>query len=423
MNSELVCVNTFNKDIRGRVNLPLSKSISNRLLMLKAYTEDFTCSSEISDADDTQLLVSILNTIEKVSGESETVIDCDNAGTVLRFLLSFLAQRPGTWILTGSERMQKRPIAPLVDALSELGAKIIYLKEPGFPPLQIEGTTLDSASLSVDSSFSSQYVSSLLMLATVLPNGLTINLAGDVVSESYISMTIEMLRKSSVMVQYDTGRIVVQKPTIFSPIFRKEYDWSAAAFWYSVAALSQRADIVLNDIGTPESSCQGDAIVASLFRQFGVRTTIEKQDLLLLKRSFYPSIARLRLDLRSTPDLVLPVVVTIAGLGLGALITGVSHLEHKETDRIKALINELRALNVAIEYEKDMLVIHRSQISVHGPINTYNDHRMAMAFAPLALVVSNLKIRDPQVISKSYPQFWSNLIHLGIEVKKINERC
>ena len=423
MNGDLVRIRTFSADIQGRVTLPLSKSISNRLLMLKAYSDDFTCSVPLSDADDTQLLVRMLRIVYTTSGEGEIVIDCDNAGTVLRFLLSFLAQRPGVWILTGSEQMQKRPVGPLVEALHELGANITYLKEPGFPPLKIIGTNLTSGSLSVDSSFSSQYVSSLLMLAMVLPNGLSINLAGEVVSESYITMTIEMMRKSRIDVHYSLDRIVVQKPMGIYPVFIKEYDWSAAAFWFSVAALSQRADIVLNDMGTPESSCQGDAIVASIFSQFGVRTTMEKQNLLLSKRDFNPSLTWIRFNMQSTPDIVLPVVVTIAGLGLGALITGISHLEHKETNRIKALLNELRALNITIEYSNDTLVIHRSQMHVLRPVNTYNDHRMAMAFAPLALVVSNLKIRNPEVISKSYPQFWSNLAQLGFDVKKINEGC
>lgn len=423
MNGDLVRVSAFSKDIKGKVTMPLSKSISNRLLMLKAYADDFTCSVPVSDADDTRLLVQLLGIIHSGSGDSERVLDCDNAGTVLRFLLSFLAQRPGVWVLTGSERMQQRPVGPLVEALQELGANITYLKEPGFPPLKIIGTTLSSGSLSVDSSFSSQFVSSLLMLATVLPNGLIIKLAGEVVSESYITMTVEMMRNSGIDVQYGSDSIVVQKPAVVNPVFTQEYDWSAAAFWYSVAALSRRANIVLNDIGAPESSCQGDATVASIFRQFGVRTTMEKHDVVLLKGIFNPTLNRIRLNMLSTPDLVLPVAITVAGLGLGALITGISHLEHKETNRIKVLINELRALNITVEYSNDTLVIHRSQMRVLRPVNTYNDHRMAMAFAPLALVVSNLKIRNPEVISKSYPQFWSNLIQLGFEVKKMNQTC
>lgn len=404
------------RSIKGDVILPESKSMMNRILMLKAYNGELLHEKDDNDAGDTALLKKHLATIASANPDEQMNLNCENAGTVLRFLLAFLAQREGEWILSGSVRMLERPIEPLVTALKELDADIEYLEKQGFPPLKIKGKKLSSADVTVDTSVSSQFISSLLMLAPVIENGLTLRRTGANVSASYTDMTIGLLQRASIKIKKEDDTITVQHGLLNPDELKAEADWSSAAFWYTLVALSQRGKLLIRGLGDPEDSIQGDAIVADIFRSIGVSTNVTDEGLLIHKHFHVPALTRIRLNMKSTPDLVLPVVTALSGLGYGALISGIEHIQFKESDRIRALITELRALNGYIDYSDNMLVIHPSDIRVLRPVNTYNDHRMAMAFAPLAMVSRTIEIRDPQVVNKSYPQFWAMFEKLGFEM-------
>ncbi|PID94020.1 MAG: 3-phosphoshikimate 1-carboxyvinyltransferase [Bacteroidetes bacterium] len=403
--------------IKGEVSLPVSKSISNRILMLKAYSGDLSHEVTEKDVGDTLLLKKLLLEIAQAPREERVVLNCLNAGTVLRFLLAFVAQREGEWILTGSERMCERPIEPLVKALRVLGAEIFYEGREGFPPLRVVGKPLSSQVVEVDTSISSQFVSSLLLLSTVIPGGLSLKLTGEKVSTSYMRMTMKLLQKASMRVVEDDGVIRVSPGKLRTEALTPEADWSSAAFWFALVALSQRGKILIKGVGEPEDSLQGDAVVADIFRSIGVAFHVTPEGVLIQKPYQVPALSRVRLNMKSTPDLTLPVVTALSGLGYGALISGIHHLQFKESDRIKALVTELRALNVAIDYVDRMLVVHPSSVRAFRPVNTYDDHRMAMAFAPLSLVLGTLDVRDPQVVEKSYPHFWEMLKGLGFGLR------
>jgi 3-phosphoshikimate 1-carboxyvinyltransferase len=300
--------------------------------------------------------------------------------------------------------------------LNSLGADIEYLEKEGFPPLRVNGKTLSSGEVSVDTSISSQFVSALLLLAPFLNSGLSINKTGENVSGSYTAMTISLLKSAGISVSAEGDVIQVLRGKIDISALEPECDWSSASFWYTVVALSHHGTITLKGLTPPEDSVQGDSSAASIFRSLGVSTNVTDDGLIIRKSFNVPAITRIRLDMRSTPDLVLPVVTAIAGLGYGALISGIDHLRYKESDRIRALISELRALNAYIDYAEKMLVVHPSDIRYLRPVNTYNDHRMAMAFAPLALISRTLEVRNPGVVKKSYPEFWSMMEKLGFEM-------
>jgi len=418
--NEIIRIRAPWKTIDGSVSLPISKSMANRIIMLKAYSGELNHPPDDRDSGDTTLLKRNLQKIAQQNDEGEPVrVDCGNAGTVFRFLLPFLAKRKGTWILTGEQRMLERPVGPLVSALNSLGADIEYLEENGYPPLRVNGKTLSSGEVKVDTSISSQFVSALLLLAPFLESGLSIKKTGENVSGSYTSMTTSLLRSAGISVSVDGDITRVFPGIINTTMLKPEYDWSSASFWYTVVALSHHGTITLRGLTPPESSIQGDSSVAGIFRSLGVFTNNTDDGLVIRKSFSVPTITRIRLNMRSTPDLVLPVVTAIAGLGYGALISGIDHLRYKESDRIRALITELRALNAYIDYAEKMLVVHPSDIRYLRPVNTYNDHRMAMAFAPLALISRTLEVRDPGVVMKSYPEFWSMMEELGFEMIRI----
>ena len=403
--------------ISGEVSLPVSKSLYNRIIMLNAYCGELDNDVDMADSGDTALLKRLLGVIKENKDSEQVILDCENAGTVCRFLMSFLAARNGHWFLTGSSRMKERPVEPLVSALRLLGADISYCEKEGFLPVRIRGTKLQSATLKVDTSVSSQFVSSLLMLAPTLEKGLIIEMQGDCVSESYVSMTLSMLKNAGIKVALKDNVIHVSGGSPDVVDLQKEPDWSGAAFWYCLVALSARGDIFLKGLNNPSVSLQGDSIVADLFRSLGVSSEVMSDGVRIRKRFHVPGITRLRFNLQSTPDLVLPIATAVSGLGYGALISGISHLQYKESDRIRALITELRALNINVDYIDKILAIHPSTVTVFRPVNTYNDHRMAMAFAPLVMPSRTLDIRNPEVVSKSYPQFWDMLKQMGFELQ------
>ncbi|MBV6484911.1 MAG: 3-phosphoshikimate 1-carboxyvinyltransferase [Flavobacteriales bacterium] len=404
------------KVVRGEITLPSSKSISNRALIIKALSGLPFEIENLSTAEDTQVLQRLL------TDKNRTIFDVGQAGTAMRFLTAYLAIQQGEFILIGSERMQQRPIKVLVDVLRTFGADITYLKNEGFPPLKIIGKPLLGGEITMDGSISSQYVSALMMIAPYLKNGLKINFAGQVASKPYLDMTAEMMKSPTLTLPEGEG--------IFSPFggdkrggFVVEPDWSAASYWYSVVALAKDAEITL--LGLKKKSLQGDSVVAEIFEKFGVKTDFIENGIRLTKSSdFGLRTSDFQLNFTNCPDLAQTVAVTSAALNVPSKLTGLSTLRIKETDRIAALQIELTRLGFNVEVDGDDLIVNRhsgkiqqlnhwSSISVH----TYDDHRMAMAFAPLSLL-SPITIENPGVVVKSYPNFWEDLRSVGVELKE-----
>ena len=399
MNNKLL-----NKEIalKHSVQLPTSKSISNRLLVLQYLMKHSFDIIDLSEADDTQIL-------KKITAKNFhcSLVDVKNAGTCFRFLTALFASQPGEVILTGSEDMKNRPIKELVAGLRELGAEINYLEKEGYPPLRIEGKKLKGDSVKINASISSQYVSALLLIAPFLENGLTVIQEGEIKSQSYTKMTISLLRKVGVEVKEEKNRIIVSQfsGTYNSPI-TVEKDWSSVSYWYEyIALLPLHSKLQLN--GVKNYSIQGDSIIKNLFEKLGIKTLEGSTGIEIVKikqvKDFY-----FEYDFSSIPDMVQTFVVTLVGLGLNGKFTGISHLIYKETNRIESLKTELVKLN----YELNLIDNDSFEIKKKGDlpkkvfINTYKDHRMAMAFAPLVAVIEEVEIENPEVVVKSYPGFW-----------------
>ena len=401
-------------------HLPASKSISNRALLIAAlvrYMSGRTSAVEeglenLSDCDDTRAMKHAL-------ASSAETIDIGAAGTAMRFMTAYLAVVPGRHILTGSERMQHRPIGVLVEALRQLGACIDYVGEEGFPPLRIAGGGLRGGHLSVAGNVSSQYVSALLMIGPVLEQGLTLSLQGHIVSRPYIEMTVALMHAFGASARWLNGETIRVEPGGYRATnYRVENDWSAASYWYEMVALTddEGAEVLLP--GLCKESLQGDSAVGEMFRPLGVRTEYvrdaEGREAVRLTRG--PHLAtRLYLDFRNCPDLAQTFVVTCAMRGIPFRFTGLQSLKIKETDRIHALRVELHKLGCDISEEGEgILVWHGERCpNAESAIDTYEDHRMAMAFAPAALTRGVLHINNPEVVGKSYPGFWTDMAAAG----------
>lgn len=405
--------------LSGKIRLPASKSVSNRLLIIRALTPELVALGNLSEAEDTTVMNALLEKSKQQTGGEETY-DCGPAGTTMRFLTAYFATQPGVRILTGSERMKKRPIKILVDALRTLGAKIDYLGEEGFAPLRVEGGPLRGGEVEIDGSVSSQFVSALLMIAPVLHNGLVIRFRGEVTSRPYINMTMQIMEKFSVYpIWQEDGISVSSQPYCAScediTGIEAEPDWSAASYWYAMVALADKADILLE--GLRSESLQGDRVTAHLFEFYGVHTEFTDEGA-QLKKLPLPS-KSFAFDFDDTPDIVQTFAVTAAGLRVPSLFRGVSTLKIKETDRIAALISELSKINVqSSEPEPDNFEVtgFPDQFPEEVTFDSYEDHRMAMALAPLALVTKQITIRHPEVVRKSYPKFWEQLKAVGFTV-------
>lgn len=408
--------------VQGKITLSGSKSISNRALLIRALSKDFFNIHNLSDSDDTV-------TLENLLLSNSDVLDAHHAGTTFRFLTAYLATKNGTQILTGSERMQQRPIKALVDALNYLGANITYVNNEGFPPLKISTPKSEWHNhISLPSNISSQYVTALLLIAPTLPKGLTIELEGVIVSKPYIEMTIGMMAffGINVFTDWENQIISITHQSYQSRDYFVEADWSAASYYYIIAGLSESADLVLH--GLLEDSLQGDAAIVNITRKLGIKTVFENRSVRIIKEksSIVPEI--FEYDFIKEPDIAQSVSVLCAGLGVNALFTGMQTLRIKETDRIAALQNELQKVGVFMnkmpaKFSKKTGVEYYMQegkvIFDSGDLpffDTYNDHRMAMAFAPLSLL-GTIRINDPNVVSKSYPKFWKDLAKLGFEIK------
>ena len=398
------------KAIRATIHLPSSKSESNRALIIGAYSSGLAQIENLSDAKDTV-------TLERLLREKPEEMDVGHAGTAMRFLTSYLAFQPRDYVLTGSARMQERPIGPLVDALRKIGAEINYMVREGYPPLMIHGRNarFGDKEVEIPGGISSQYISSLLMLAPTLTDGLGITLTGEIRSRPYIEMTLRLMERFGVAHSWEGRRIHVPRQAYRAGTYAVEADWSSASYWYCLAALADEAEIELP--GLRRDSWQGDQAIVELMAGLHVATEWTADGVKLVKRrGDLPE--ELRWDFSGCPDLAQGVLVAMAVLGVRGEFTGLESLRIKETDRIAALQNELGKFGVALEEEDGMKgklwTLSGEFTARPAEIPTYHDHRMALAFAPLALHVEGLVILEPDVIVKSYPSYWADLEKAGI---------
>jgi 3-phosphoshikimate 1-carboxyvinyltransferase len=387
------------------ISLPSSKSISNRALILNALAYSPYDIQNLSDCDDTRVTVKALDS-------NDTTFDIGAAGTAMRFLTAFLAKTCGEWIITGSERMRNRPIKLLVDALNTLGAKIEYIEKEGFPPLKIYGSALMGGGISLNGGVSSQYISALMMIAPMMINGLKIKLEGNVISVPYIQMTMTMMKEYGVDVTFVNNEIDI-RPQSYLPIqYKVESDWSAASYWYEILSITGEGEIFLQ--GLYQNSSQGDSKVAELFEQLGVQSTYQAEGVRLTASGKY--VSSFEYDFVNQPDLAQTFAVCCCAKGIPFVFSGVQSLKIKETDRVAALIAELAKFGYQLhEPQHGQLAWDGTQVSVSSEVpsvKTYEDHRMAMAFAPLALI-QPIIIEEPNVVSKSYPRFWEDLELIG----------
>lgn len=385
---------------KGNVQLPISKSIANRLLIIAALAGERGPAETVGEPQDTAILRSLLKW-------PKNDYDVQMAGTVGRFLTAYLSLKPGTHFVYGDARMYERPMKPLVDALRSLGTDIDYIDREGFLPLVLRGGKLKGGSVEIPGNVSSQFISALLMIGPVMTNGLELTINSDLYSAPYVEMTVALMRQSGAKVEHDGSVIRVEATGYKNVPVELESDWSAASYFYSLVALCRQGDVQLN--GLTKKSMQGDARCVDLFETFGVQSEFNDRGV----RIFYaPETAwpeRLELDCREFPDLVQTLACTCAGLQVPALLTGVHSLRVKETDRLAALKTELNKLGILVKVDEDALSIWRFSKLKNKKIETYNDHRMAMAFAPLAVVFPKLKIVDAAVVKKSFPGFWNQL--------------
>lgn len=386
-----------------------SKSESNRVLLLQALFEGLEIKN-VSNSDDSQLM-------QKALKSNSSVVDIHHAGTAMRFLTAYYATRLGkTTTLTGSSRMQERPIKILVDALNTLGASISYTKNDGFPPLLIEGKTLTKSNVQMKANVSSQYISALLLIAPTLENGLTLHLEGEITSTPYIKMTLSLLNELGVQTSFEINTITVFPfRQLTSKTFVVESDWSSASYFYSIVALSPvGTQIAISEYKS--TSLQGDAILQKIYKDLGVESTFNGTTL-ILKKIETSSPNCLSIDLSNAPDIAQTIAVTCLGLKIDCDLTGLHTLKIKETDRLVALQNEIQKLGTTINITNNSLQL-KSPLDLNPGvvISTYNDHRMAMAFAPLALK-TQLFVDDAEVVSKSYPDFWKDLKTIGFTIE------
>lgn len=395
--------------LKASVQLPASKSICNRALILNALSYSPYEIQNLSDCDDTRVMVEALNS-------NERDFDIKAAGTAMRFLTAFLSKIVGEWTITGTERMQNRPIRILVDALNSLGARVEYMQQEGYPPLRIFGSALKGGQISLAGGVSSQYISALLMVAPLMENGLTLQLEGNIISKPYINLTLQLMEQFGVKADW-RGQTIQVLPQAYTPVrFTVESDWSAASYWYSMMALSRTAEIEL--LGLFKNSLQGDAAGAKLFAQLGVGTTFTDRGVLLKHNGNVAE--KLVYNFVNEPDLAQTFVVCCVLLNIPFRFSGLQSLKIKETDRIEALKTELRKLGYLLTDSNGSILEWNGQRCSPEPepvIATYEDHRMAMAFAPAALVrPEGIRMADPGVVSKSYPHFWEDLKRAGFRI-------
>ena len=394
--------------IQGEITLNGSKSISNRILMIQAILGEAFAISGLSNAKDTITLEGLLDKLQ------EPILDAGEAGTAYRFMTAYLAWKGNNQVLMGTKRMCERPIGVLADALNELGAKISYVGKEGYPPLQMKAHQASEwgQRITIGAHVSSQFISALLLIAPVLPNGMELILEGKIISRPYIQMTLNLMEEFGICSLWHNDMIKVPPQGYQAKAFVVEADWSAASYYYSLAAIATKAKIQLN--GLQKESVQGDAVLVDIMNDFGVKTTFNAKGILLEKVPC--EIKEFKYDCSDCPDLAQTLAVMCAALDINALLTGLETLAIKETDRINAVKIELEKLGCVVEVTEDSLWIKQGIRNKKQAIkvSTYKDHRMAMAFAPLALILDEVKMEDKNVVCKSYPKFWADFKTLGL---------
>ncbi len=402
-------------NLQSLIKITGSKSETNRLLLLQALYPNITLENT-SNSDDSDVMADALQQ-SAISNQKSLIIDVHHAGTAMRFLTAFFAIQEGKEIiLTGSSRMKERPIKILIEALNQLGAEITYKEKEGFPPIKIKGKKITNNKVSLPANVSSQYISALLLIAPKLENGLEITLEGEITSIPYIKMTLALLNDIGVETSFENNRISVKsKLSIVNHQLSIESDWSSASYYYSIVALSPiGTEIKLSRY--KQNSLQGDAVLAQIYKNFGVETTFDESGI-IIKRIKHAA-KSVQFNLASSPDIAQTIVVTCFGLGVGCYLSGLDTLKIKETDRIEALRLELTKIGALVVTTNSTLKLGSStKIKSNKKIETYQDHRMAMAFAPLGLKTSMI-IEDAEVVSKSYPTFWDDLKSIGFTISK-----
>jgi 3-phosphoshikimate 1-carboxyvinyltransferase len=396
------------KKFGGIISLPASKSETNRMLIIRALSGNTVQVDNISSARDSYLM-------QKLLSSSETELDVQDAGTTMRFLTAFFGIGNSEKIIKGTERMHQRPIGLLVDSLKKLGAQIEYLGKEGYPPLKIlpfhySGTN----QISIPGNISSQFISALLLISPNLPEGIEINIEGEVYSRPYIEMTLQLMGKMGIDYKWGDGKISVPAQQYKKGTYSVESDWSAASYWYGIAALSDKSDFFLK--GLLPDSLQGDSAITSIMKSFGVDTVFEESGARMIKSKKIPE--KFIHDFKECPDLAQTIAVLCAALQIEISFTGLESLRIKETDRITALQNELKKVGVELVEKNNNWIFSRNNFKMPEKIcfSTYHDHRMAMAFAPLA-VFGEIEIEHPEVVNKSYPEFWTHLGQSGFNLR------
>lgn len=405
----LIPDHNVSKNLKGKITLPASKSITNRALVIEALSKKDFSFQNLSKADDSKLMNQLLHS-------KSNILDCKNAGTVFRFLTAYLAIQDRETILTGNERMKSRPIKPLVNALNTLGCNITYLEKEGFPPLKIKGHPIKGGKITIDSSLSSQFISALLLIAPYFQSGLNLTLTGNQVSTPYITMTLKMMNFFGIETRFHKETI-----TVFSGHYQYknlviENDWSSASYFFALAALFPGSQFSF--YGLHKGSWQGDHRLISYIKNFRIETNFKQDQVEATSKK--KSVEKFSADFIENPDLVQTFVVLCTLKKVPFYLTGVDHLRYKETDRLVAIKNELTKIGGNLEIKENMIFCnHFTQpINPEGIIKTYNDHRMAMSFALAACVHPELQIEQPEVVNKSFPGFWENFENLGFALKK-----
>jgi len=402
----------YSEKITGTIHLVSSKSESNRALIIQALCDETITINNLSTSDDTNTLKLLLDNYK-----NNNFLDAQHAGTTYRFLVAFLSCQIGEWTLTGSERMKERPIKILVETLRENGAKINYLEKDGYPPLLIKGANLDLSKIHIDGSVSSQYISALLLLAPSMEKTTKVSFTNRIISKPYINMTLAIMEYFGAKTTWKNGSILIEKTPYKTNNLSIESDWSAASYWYQIVSFSNDSCIEIE--GLKKQSFQGDSEVANIFKQLAVETKYKKNSISISKGNS-PQLRKIKLNLNNTPDLAQTIICTCAGLGIEATISGLETLVIKETNRLEALKKELRKFNIDLEIIENHTLYLKGKQTITQPIScidTYNDHRMAMAFAPLSLVAGSFSINNPEVVSKSYPNYWKDLESVGFKIR------
>ena len=397
----MIEISSFNKTIYGSVDLESSKSISNRLLIINQLCKTKFEIQNLSNAKDTKILNELLD-----SFKTRKDINCEDAGTALRFVIAFLTTKEGIWKVSGSKRMHERPIKPLIDCLIELGAEIKYLEKEGFPPIKIKTKKLKSKKLSLPGDISSQFISALLMVAPTIENGLTLEINSKVLSKPYIAMTLDLMSEFGIEYSWENNLIKVEQQNYLAKKIKVENDWSAASFWYSFLALSKSGEIKIPNLYA--NSRQGDSVLSSIYSKLGIKTEFNEDSIVLHKTKNI--VKELELDLSNHPDLALPIIVTCCGLGIKAHLMGLESLKIKESKRLECIKKELEKFNLISSVSDSSIKIKENQniVQPKHTIECHNDHRIAMSIASLCMKVDSIKFDDKEVVNKSYPKFWED---------------